>query len=116
MRRRPVPTNIKLYPDADGRVGRIEINDRAGARLGLLSTGASGFAIRPGTGGARFAAVPITITPQMMQRDQGFVRQVHAAQTVGRGVFEERRTFRQANPNFVNPNRPIRQPGQQPAA
>jgi FecR protein len=106
--------NIKLYPDADGRVGRIEINDRGGARLGLLSTGASGFAIRPGTGGARFAAVPITITPQMMQRDQGFVRQLHAAQTVGRGVFEERRTFRQANPNFVNPNRPIRQPGQQP--
>ena len=52
--------NIKLYPDADGRVGRIEVNDRAGARLGLLSQGASGFAIRPGTGGARFAAVPIT--------------------------------------------------------
>jgi hypothetical protein len=106
--------NIKLYPDADGRVGRIEVNDRAGARLGFLSQGASGFAIRPGTGGARFAAVPITITPQMMQRDQGFVRQVHAAQTVGRGVFEERRAFRQSNPNFVNPNRPIRQPGQQP--
>jgi hypothetical protein len=104
--------NIKLYPDADGRVGRIEVNDRAGARLGFLSQGASGFAIRPGTGGARFAAVPITITPQMLQRDQGFVRQVHAAQTVGRGVFEERRAFRQANPNFVNPNRPIRQPGQ----
>jgi hypothetical protein len=104
--------NIKLYPDADGRVGRIEVNDRAGARLGFLNEGASGFAIRPGTGGARFAAVPISITPQMMQRDQGFVRQVHAAQTVGRGVFEERRAFRQANPNFVNPNRPIRQPGQ----
>jgi FecR protein len=103
--------NIKLYPDADGRVGRIEVNDRAGAQLGFLNQGASGFAIRPGTGGARFAAVPIAISPQMMQRDQGFVRQVHAAQTVGRGVFEERRAFRQANPNFVNPNRPIRQPG-----
>src|SRR5262245_22462498 len=73
--------NIKLYPDADGRVGRIEVNDRAGARLGFLSEGASGFAIRPGTGGARFAAVPISITPQMMQRDQGFVRQVHTTQT-----------------------------------
>ena len=42
--------NIKLYPDADGRVGRIEVNDRAGARLGFLTQGASGFAIRPGTG------------------------------------------------------------------
>src|SRR5262245_25263499 len=104
--------NIKLYPDADGRVGRIEVNDRAGARLGLLSQGASGFAIHPGTGGARFAAVPITITPQMMQRDQGFVRQVHSAQIVGQRVFAEQRDFRRANPTFVNPNRPIRQPGQ----
>ena len=51
--------NIKLYPDADGRVGRIEVNDRAGAQLGFLSQGASGFTIRPGIGGARFAAVPI---------------------------------------------------------
>ncbi len=106
--------NIKLYPDADGRVGRIEINDRAGSRLGLLSQGASGFAIRPGTGGARFTAVPITITPQMMQRDQGFVRLAHSTQTLGRRVFDEQRAFRRANPTFVNPNRPIRQPGQQP--
>jgi hypothetical protein len=105
--------NIKLYPDADGRVGRIEVNDRAGARLGFLTQGASGFAIRPGVGaGARFAAVPITISPQMMQRDQGFVRQVHSTQTLGRRVFEEQRSFRRANPGFVNPNRPIRQPGQ----
>lgn len=106
--------NIKLYPDADGRVGRIEVNDRAGARLGFLSQGASGFAIRPGMGGARFAAVPITITPQMMQRDQGFVRLAHSTQTLGRRVFDEQRAFRRANPTFVNPNRPIRQPGQQP--
>jgi FecR-like protein len=106
--------NIKLYPDADGRVGRIEVNDRAGARLGFLSQGASGFAIRPGTGGARFAAVPIAITPQMLQRDQGFVRQLHTTQSVGQRVFAERRDFRRANPNVVNPNRPIRQPGQQP--
>src|SRR5262245_49563436 len=104
--------NIKLYPDADGRVGRIEVNDRAGARLGLLSQGASGFAIHPGTGGARFAAVPIAITPQMKQRDQGFVRQVHSTQSVGQRVFAERRDFRRANPGYVNPNRPIRQPGQ----
>ena len=104
--------NIKLYPDADGRVGRIEVNDRAGARLGFLSQGASGFAIRPGAGGVRFAAVPIAITPQMMQRDQGFVRQVHSMQTFGRRVFDEQRAFRRANPGLLNPNRPIRQPGQ----
>src|SRR5438128_7703828 len=55
--------NVKLYPDADGRVGRIEVNDRTGARLGFLTQGPSGFAIRPGTGGARFSAVPLTISP-----------------------------------------------------
>ena len=50
-RKGPPPTTrtsrIKLYPDADGRVGRIEVNDRAGARLGFLSQGSSGFTIRP---------------------------------------------------------------------
>ena len=49
---------IKLYPDADGRVGRIEVNDRNGARLGFLTQGASGFTIRPGAGG-RFTAAPL---------------------------------------------------------
>ena len=104
--------NVKLYPDADGRVGRIEVNDRAGAQLGFLTAASSGFAIRPGAGGVRFAAVPITITAQMIARDQGFVRQVHSLQIVGRRVFDEQRAFRRANPTFVNPNRPMRQPGQ----
>ena len=49
---------IKLYPDPDGHVGRIEVNDRAGARLGFLTQGSSGFTIRPGAGG-RFAALPL---------------------------------------------------------
>jgi hypothetical protein len=102
---------IKLYPDADGRVGRIEVNDRAGARLGALTQGASGFTIRPGMGGgARFAAVPLAISPREAQRDQGFVRQVHAAQTVGRQIVTEQRAFRRANPGLNN-NRG-NQPGQ----
>jgi hypothetical protein len=73
---------IKLYPDPDGRVGRIEVNGRDGARLGFLTQGASGFTIRPGAGG-RLAALPLVISPQQALRDQGFVRQVHAAQSVG---------------------------------
>jgi hypothetical protein len=105
--------NVKLYPDADGRVGQIQINDRQGARLGALTQGASGFAIRAGAGGARFAAVPIAISPQQQQRDQGFVRQVHSAQTVGRRIVTEQRAFRRANPDRINPNAPRRQPGQQ---
>jgi hypothetical protein len=95
--------NIKLYPDADGRVGHIDVDDRtSGARLGVLTQGSSGFAIRPGAGGAggvmRFAAVPITIPPQQIARDRGFVSQVHLAQTTGRQIVTEQRDFRRANP------------------
>ncbi|MBV8924226.1 MAG: iron dicitrate transport regulator FecR, partial [Bradyrhizobium sp.] len=104
--------NIKLYPDADGHVGRIEVNDRQGARLGALTSGASGFSIRPGTGGARFAAVPLAISPQQQARDQGFVRQVHATQTVGRQIVSEQRAFRRANPGLNNRNNPARPPQQ----
>jgi FecR protein len=109
-------SNIKLYPDADGRVGQIEVNDRQGRRLGALTQGASGLAIRGGlgggVGGARFAAVPLTISPQQATRDQGFVRQLHATQTVGRQIVTEQRAFRRANPQYRNPARP-QQPGQQ---
>jgi FecR protein len=119
--------NIKLYPDADGRVGRIEVNDRMGSRLGALTQGASGFAIRPGAGG-RFAAAPLTISPREAARDQGFVRQVHATQSVGRQIVTEQRAFRRANPGLNNrgnqpgPQRQNQLPGQnrpgqpQPAA
>ncbi len=110
------PNNVavKLYPDADGRVGRIEVNDRAGARLGFLTQGASGFTIRPGTGGARFAAVPLAIPQAVMLRDQGFVRQLHAAQNVGRQVVFQQREFRRANPaSSIRTGRSGRfQPGQ----
>jgi hypothetical protein len=105
-------SNIKLYPDADGRVGQIEVNDRQGRRLGALTQGASGFAIRGGLGGARFAAVPLAISPQQAARDQGFVRQLHATQTVGRQIVSQQREFRRANPQYRNPARP-QQPGQQ---
>jgi hypothetical protein len=96
---------IKLYPDPDGRVGRIEINDRTGSRLGFLTQGASGFTIRPALAGGRFTAVPLLISPRQMQRDQGFVRQVHAAQNFGRQIVTHRQIQRRQNPT--------RQPGLQ---
>jgi hypothetical protein len=97
--------NIKLYPDADGRVGRIEVSDRQGARLGTLTQGASGFAVRPGIAGARATAAPLNISTQQAARDRGFVSQVHQAQTVGRQIVTEQRAIRRANPP---------QPGQGP--
>jgi hypothetical protein len=114
---------IKLYPDPDGKVGRIEINDRSGSRLGFLTQGASGFTVRPSPSGGRFVAVPLVISPQQAIRDQGFVRQVHAAQSFGRQIVTQRQIqLRQNparnNPNRVNPGRPGPQrqngvPGQQ---
>jgi hypothetical protein len=104
---------IKLYPDADGRVGRIEVNDRNGARLGFLTQGSSGFTIRRGAGG-RFTATPLLISPQQALRDQGIVRQVHAAQNVGRRIVTRQRALRQANPNRNNlRNNPARPNGPQ---
>jgi hypothetical protein len=104
---------IKLYPDADGKVGRIEVNGRDGARLGFLTQGASGFTIRPGAAG-RFAAVPLQISPQQALRDQGIVRQVHAVQNVGRQIVTEKRNQRLQNPRGDNPAaNPPRQPGLQ---
>jgi hypothetical protein len=105
---------IKLYPDADGKVGRIEVNDRSGARLGFLTRGTSGFTIRPGAGG-RFAALPLPISPQQALRDQGIVRQVHAAQSVGRQIVTEKRIQRQQNPAQPNRN-PNNPPRNNPAA
>ena len=104
---------IKLYPDPDGHVGRIEVNGRDGARLGFLTQGGSGFTIQRGIGG-RFAAAPLRISPQQALRDQGIVRQDHAAQSVGRQIVTQQRALRQANPNRNNPrNNPARQPGLQ---
>ncbi|MET3335122.1 hypothetical protein ABIF61_003646 [Bradyrhizobium japonicum] len=110
--------NIKLYPDADGRVGHIDVDDRtSGTRLGALTQGASGFAIRPGAATAgimRFAAVPITIPAQQIARDRGFVGQVHLAQTTGRQIVTEQRDFRRANPTALSRiPRPAQAPQQQ---
>jgi hypothetical protein len=105
--------NIKLYPDPDGRVGHIDVSDRNGVRLGSLTQGASGFTIRPGAGG-RVTAAPLMISPREAARDQGIVRQVHAAQVVGRQIVTRQRALRQANPNRNNPrNNPAGQPGPQ---
>jgi hypothetical protein len=105
---------IKLYPDPDGRVGQIEVNSRDGIRLGSLTQAASGFAIRPGAGG-RVTAQPLVISASEVRRDQGIVRQVHAAQSVGRQIVTERRLQRQQNPPGNRPgNNPAANPARQP--
>jgi hypothetical protein len=53
--------------------------------------------------------VPLAISPQQAARDQGIVRQVHAAQRVGRQVVTQRRNEIRNNPALRN--NPARQPG-----
>ena len=92
---------IKLYPDADGRVGRIDVFSRQGERLGALTQGSSAFAIRPGAGG-RFAAVPFQIPAQEAARDRGVVQRLFASHNVGRQMTLQRRQLR--GPNLPRQN------------
>ncbi len=97
---------IKLYPDADGRIGQIEVFDRQGGRLGALTQGSSAFEIRRGAGG-RFAAVPFRIPPQEAARDRGVVQRLFATHNVGRRMAVQRRQVRQRN--LRPPNNPRQQ-------
>jgi hypothetical protein len=103
---------IKLYPDADGHVGQIEVFNPQGGRLGTLTQGASAFALRSGAGG-RLEAAPYPISPQEAARDRGVLQQLRVAHDIGRRMTIER--LRSRGPNRQGPNNP-RQPGhrQQP--
>ncbi len=110
-------SEIKLYPDADGHVGRIEVFDRQGARLGNLTQGASAFALRPGAGG-RIAAVPFRVPPQEAARDRGVLQRLFASHNIGRRMTIERRQSRGLAPRAPNaPQHPdggpqqLRRPG-----
>ncbi|HZQ11455.1 MAG TPA: FecR domain-containing protein [Pseudolabrys sp.] len=96
---------IKLYPDADGRVGHIDVFDRQGARLGALTQGSSAFSIRRGAGG-RFTAVPFRIPPQEAARDRGVVQRLFASHNVGRRMATQRRQQRLRTPRPNNQRRP----------
>jgi hypothetical protein len=106
--------SIKLYPDADGRVGRIEVFGRDGGQLGVLNRAATGFAVRAGAPGTpqRFSAMPLQISPQEAERDRAFTRQAFSSQLVGRQINIQRRTLQQQR-NQLRPNNPQR-PNQLP--
>jgi FecR protein len=96
-------TIIKLYPDADGRVGRIELFGRDGRSLAVLSRAVTGFAVRAAPGGG-FAAVAVPISAAESDRDFAFVRQAYAAQRVGRQLNLQRQNVRRQN--LLRQNRP----------
>lgn len=86
---------IKLYPDADGKVGRIEVRGRDGASLGVLTRAATGFSLQRG---GRVVATPLQISPQQAALDQNLVRQVHAERQRGQAMVAARRAARPRGP------------------
>lgn len=88
--------SVKLYPDSNGAVGRIELFGAAGARLGILSRGSTGFAIQP-SGPSGFLAVPLRISAQEAARDRAVVRQLFSAHRLGRQMILQNRQLRLPN-------------------
>jgi hypothetical protein len=89
----PAAHTVKLYPDADGHVGRIDVFNRQGASLGALTQGASAFALRLGPGG-RVAAVPYQIPAAEAARDRGALQRLTLTHTIGRQMLIQRQRSR----------------------
>jgi hypothetical protein len=100
-------STIKLYPDADGRVGRIELFGRDGRSLGVLTRAVTGFTVRAASGGG-FAAVAVLISASESDRDFALVRQAYAAQRIGRQLNLQRRDPQRQN--LLQQNRPMPAP------
>ena len=98
---------IKLYPDADGRVGRIELFGRDGRSLGVLSRAVTAFAVRAAPSGG-FAAVTVPISASESDRDFALVRQAYAAQLLGRQFNLQRQNLQRQN--LLRQNRPTPTP------
>lgn len=80
---------VKLYADADGAVGQIEVFDLQGGRLGALTAAASAYTLRL-VAGARLAVVPFQIPPAEVLRDRLIVQRLFIANAVGRRMTIER--------------------------
>ena len=100
---------VKLYPDTDGHVGRIEVFNRQGANLGALTQGASAFALRLGPGG-RIAAVPYQIPAAEAARDRGALQRLGLTHTIGRQMLIQRQRLR--GPGRQGPNNQRQRGGQ----
>jgi len=101
---------VKLYADADGHIGQIEVFDRQGTRLGALTQGASAFTLRAGPGG-RLQALRYAIPAAESARDRGALVRLSAAHEIGRRMTTERRERRG---NRQGPNRGGRPGGLNP--
>ena len=81
-------TNVKLYEDENGAVGRIEIFNRQGQRLAELTQAATGYAIQ--VVAQQVVANALTISPQQLVRDRNVVRNVFNFKNLGRDIINRR--------------------------
>ena len=103
---------IKLYADANGHVGQIEVFNRQGGRLGTLTQSASAFTLTREPGGG-LRAVPFQIPPGEAARDRGVLQRLRATHTIGQRMTRERMRTRGLNrpgPNQRTPGREHQQP------
>jgi hypothetical protein len=95
------PSNVKLYQDANGAVGRIEIFGRDGARVGELTRAATGYALQ--VAGQRLVATALTISAEQLLRDRNLVQRVFSFQNIGRQLNIRRLNLRNLAPGNLNP-------------
>lgn len=84
---------IKLYPDPDGHVGRIEVSDRQGKKLGTLREGENGLAIRLDPSG-KITTEPFNIPRQEMLRDRATVQRLFDSHVAGQKMITQRNQLR----------------------
>jgi hypothetical protein len=94
-------------PGEPSHVGEIEVFNRRNGRLGILTQGASAFAIRSGPGGS-LRSEPFQIPPQEAARDRGVLQRLFVSHSIGRRITSER--LRTRGPGRFGPRNP-RQPG-----
>ena len=85
-------TNVKLYEDENGSVGRIEIFNRQGQRLAELTQAATGYAIQ--IVAQQVVANALNISPQQLVRDRNIVRNVFNFKSLGRNIINQRLNLR----------------------
>ena len=103
---------VKLYPDTDGHVGRIDVFDRQGSRLGALTQASTAFAFRAGPGG-RIAVVPYQIPPKEAARDRSVLQRLNVSHNIGRQMIIQRHQSRGRGGQRPNNQRPGGQPNNQ---
>ena len=105
------PSNVKLYQDADGRVGRIEIFSTNGNRVGELTQAATGYALQ--VVGQQLVATALTITAEQLLRDRNIVQRVFNFRNIGRDLNIRRLNLRDLAPGNLRDLDPRNLPRQQ---